>query len=295
MLAVRTDQHRRSLVYEPRVRPMTPDPAESVEARLRAGLPGLIFAVTRCLAAAADAAAAKGAVDDDDAAADADDAAAAREILAPNFARRGEWETQPLAEIAQTAFNSHREWFERAEAASAGARAAWREVRELATVRAAYAGPPLDRQERILRASAAVRERPVIYLASRFRDHPLMREWRDQLTTRGYEVSSRWINPGDHEGEDRSRFAREDMADVRRANVMISRSDPAFFRSGRGGRHVEFGLALAWGMRIILVGERENVFHWMPGVELAATFDDALVVLAAAHPNAAADGVGEQP
>ena len=110
---------------------MTPDPAESVEARLRAGLPGLIFAVTRCLAAAADAAAAKGAVDDDDAAADADDAAAAREILAPNFARRGEWETQPLAEIAQTAFGSHRAWFENAEKATADAKAARREVREL--------------------------------------------------------------------------------------------------------------------------------------------------------------------
>lgn len=106
-----------------------------------------------------------------------------------------------------------------------------------------------------------------------------MREWRDQLVARGYEVSSRWIEPGHHEGEDRSAFAREDMEDVRRARVMISRSDPAFFRSGRGGRHVEFGLALAWGLRIILVGERENVFHWMPGVELVATFDQAMDAL----------------
>ena len=35
----------------------------------------------------------------------------------------------------------------------------------------------------------------------------------------------------------------------------------------RGGRHVEFGLAVADEKRIILVGPRENVFHFLPVVE----------------------------
>jgi hypothetical protein len=30
-----------------------------------------------------------------------------------------------------------------------------------------------------------------------------------------------------------------------------------------GGRHVEFGLALAQGKRVIIVGPRENVFHYL--------------------------------
>lgn len=108
----------------------------------------------------------------------------------------------------------------------------------------------------------------IFYLASRYQDHPLMRDWRIEIERHGWLVSSRWID-GDHEitGTDdeneRRRFAAEDMEDVQRANVVIVRSDPAFFRTGRGGRHVELGLALAWRKRIILVGERENVFHWL--------------------------------
>ena len=41
--------------------------------------------------------------------------------------------------------------------------------------------------------------------------------------------------------------------------------------SGRGGRHVEFGIAVAQGMYLIVVGRRENVFHHLPDVR---QFDD---------------------
>jgi hypothetical protein len=34
----------------------------------------------------------------------------------------------------------------------------------------------------------------------------------------------------------------------------------------RGGRHVEFGLALAWSKHLIVAGPREHVFHWLPQV-----------------------------
>ena len=37
--------------------------------------------------------------------------------------------------------------------------------------------------------------------------------------------------------------------------------------SSRGGRHVEFGIALARSKRLIVVGHRENVFHWLHMVE----------------------------
>lgn len=32
----------------------------------------------------------------------------------------------------------------------------------------------------------------------------------------------------------------------------------------RGGRHVEFGIALASAMDIVVIGPHENIFHWMP-------------------------------
>lgn len=56
------------------------------------------------------------------------DADAARAILAPNFANRGEKETQPLASIAECAVTSHKAWFDSSEKASREAKRAWKEV-----------------------------------------------------------------------------------------------------------------------------------------------------------------------
>ena len=35
----------------------------------------------------------------------------------------------------------------------------------------------------------------------------------------------------------------------------------------RGGRHVEFGMALALGKPIFVYGHKENIFHYLPQVE----------------------------
>ena len=121
-----------------------------------------------------------------------------------------------------------------------------------------------------------------VYLASRYKDRPTMLRWKTELECVGYKVTSRWIN-GSHEittdatgDEDRQRFAKEDLADVVAAGIFLCHSDRSFFRSGRGGRHVEFGVAVATGKRIIMVGERENVFHWLPGVEVYPTIEKAI-------------------
>jgi len=47
----------------------------------------------------------------------------------------------------------------------------------------------------------------------------------------------------------------------------------------RGGRHCEHGMALALGKVCWVVGYRENVFHWLPEVQFAATWDEVLQVL----------------
>lgn len=48
----------------------------------------------------------------------------------------------------------------------------------------------------------------------------------------------------------------------------------------RGGRHVEFGMALAMDKRLVVVGPRENVFHLLPAVEQFDTWPLALAALA---------------
>ena len=125
-----------------------------------------------------------------------------------------------------------------------------------------------------------------IYLASRYQNYPLMQEWSAELFYYGHDVTSRWIK-GDHEittdakgDEERRRFAEEDIQDLMEADVIIFHSDPFFFRSGRGGRHVEFGMALALKKKIVLIGERENVFHWLPNVLIYQSFEEYVLYLA---------------
>src|SRR4029077_15534122 len=88
---------------------------------------------------------------------------------------------------------------------------------------------------------------------------PEMRRVRDELKERGLEVTSRWIEgkyealEGQPVGMNRS-FAVEDIEDLTRAAVVIWFSDTDQTRPGRGGRHVEFGVALMLQIQIIVVG-----------------------------------------
>lgn len=45
------------------------------------------------------------------------------------------------------------------------------------------------------------------------------------------------------------------------------------------GKAVEMGYALASGCHIIVVGERSNLFHYCPQVEMARDIDEALMAL----------------
>lgn len=47
----------------------------------------------------------------------------------------------------------------------------------------------------------------------------------------------------------------------------------------RGARHVEFGLALGTGKRLLVVGYRENIFHVLPAVEYYETWGQARAAL----------------
>ena len=111
-----------------------------------------------------------------------------------------------------------------------------------------------------------------VYLAGRFGDRETLRELRGVLARVGVTVTSRWLDSG-HQSDDptdaeRSQYAREDLYDIDDADVLVLWNPAHHHRSGRGGRHVELGYALAKRKRVILIGQRENVFHYLPHVEV---------------------------
>lgn len=85
-----------------------------------------------------------------------------------------------------------------------------------------------------------------------------------------YEVISswHWDKPNDDDGirdglsfEDQKKFATIDLDEVDRCDLLIALTERAGSPYTRGGRHVEFGYAMALGKDTIAIGPTENIFH----------------------------------
>ena len=121
-----------------------------------------------------------------------------------------------------------------------------------------------------------------VYLAARYRRRPELQRRAEEFSALGHHVTSRWIR-GSHNvsgGLDDplwAKFAQEDFEDVAAARPMGSSA--SWSPAAVAGRHVEFGIALAWGKRTIVVGEPEHLFHTLPSVEAYPTWPQALNAL----------------
>jgi hypothetical protein len=126
------------------------------------------------------------------------------------------------------------------------------------------------------------------YLASAYSRRLEMCSYAEQLQSRGHQVTSEWIRGG-HEATNEDlardpdlplRFAQDDLKDLLRADTVICfTQEPGASPRNRGGRHVEFGIALGWNeamlanapisypedrKRIVVIGPVENVFYALP-------------------------------
>jgi len=149
--------------------------------------------------------------------------------------------------------------------------------------------PPLDATPTPPTLSEDLREARV-YLAARFSRRHECNALGHILKSHGCTITSRWVKPdcehvlptgiseqaADHE---RQQFALEDVEDVRAANWTISFMEEPRGNS-RGGRHIEFGMAVALGHRLTIIGPRETVFHHLPNVEQFDTVADFTAALA---------------
>ena len=98
------------------------------------------------------------------------------------------------------------------------------------------------------------------YLAARYERRDELCSYIDALAMVGIDVVSSWlwiVHTDLHEA------AVSDLADLRRADQLIFFSEDITSSWPRGSRCVEYGIALALGKKIVVIGPRENVFHWL--------------------------------
>ena len=148
-----------------------------------------------------------------------------------------------------------------------------------------------------------------IYLAGRYSRRLELCGYREQLRKAGHTVNAVWLD-GEHQlsnegvpiGEHseslvegslrpgerlhqedmseraaklRQKFAQDDFRDVISAELTICFTEVPRSDKGRGGRHVEMGIALGRMQRVWVVGPRENIFCWLDDVEHFDTWGEA--------------------
>lgn len=122
-----------------------------------------------------------------------------------------------------------------------------------------------------------------VYLAAQYKQKNELREYADSLRADGHAVVAEWLKEpydpncalADLTDESLRQIAEQDCNDIRRADVVMSFTVPETEATKRGGRHVEFGYALAFDKRLIVVGPKENIFHHLGDVEVYPDFDTA--------------------
>lgn len=114
-----------------------------------------------------------------------------------------------------------------------------------------------------------------IYVAAMYSLRSEMVKVHEALVRGGHEPTSRWVD-GAEENMSSAEAAVMDMEDVYRADALLAFTyDRGKMFSG-GGRHVELGMALAWGKRVFIVGGLENVFCYHPCVTQVQSVEEFL-------------------
>lgn len=117
-----------------------------------------------------------------------------------------------------------------------------------------------------------------IYLAGSYLRRIEFAAYSALLEEDGHHITAAWLS-GVHEKPPwtEATYTRHDLDCIREADVYLGFTEPNGVPSEykRGGRHVEFGYAVAHRKKLVIVGPRENAFYHLPGVYQFDTFPQA--------------------
>ena len=127
----------------------------------------------------------------------------------------------------------------------------------------------------------------ILYLAARYSRKAEILKHAEEFVAAGHTVSATWFDEP-HDGQTQLNevsedllkvYAQRDLDEIRQADALVFYSESDQTMNRRGGRHVEFGYALALGKMIFVVGPHENIFHYLPNVKHFDTTKSVLEAL----------------
>ena len=103
------------------------------------------------------------------------------------------------------------------------------------------------------------------------------------LRAEGFEVVSTWhemhrafLPTAEHSEDQRTTIAREDTDEVRLSDALLLIAGPEKYS---GGKFVEAGIAIGLGTPVVVLGRRENLMLWHPGVTQVDSIGEAVSAL----------------
>lgn len=126
-----------------------------------------------------------------------------------------------------------------------------------------------------------------VYVAARYDRKDEVTEIVECLMCDGFTVTSTWhrepyapkVQLPDLPEDEHRDLALRDIRELDEADVILLLTDPPTEPHVRGGKHVEFGYALAKDKELICCGPAENIFHHLPRVWIVDDFHAAVEVL----------------
>lgn len=117
-----------------------------------------------------------------------------------------------------------------------------------------------------------------IYTAARYARREEILGYAKKLEDAGHIVTARWVH-GEEEGKSQEAIALLDWEDVIKAEMALVFTDPYGSLHKGGGRHTELGMAYALKKHVWIVGEKEQVFHSLPGIKQFKDIDNVISAL----------------